>query len=145
MSTKIRLTIITLGGFLFVVDRVFKFFSNGAWLNDRVFGGFIGWHPFSNEGIAFGIPINNWLIIAISIPLIIFVIYLLFKESGMIRCGLWLIFFGAISNFFDRAYYQHTVDYFLVWISIFNLADILIVAGVLMCLIAYRNTKGRAN
>jgi len=44
--------------------------------------------------------------------------------------GLTLTIFGAISNLLDRIFYQNTVDYLQVYISVFNIADILIVTGI---------------
>ena len=138
MIRKIRLAILLLGGFLFVADRVFKYLSCSHWDQPSLLNKFFGWYPYANEGIAFGIPIPNWLILSLSLPLIVLAVYLFArqKENINIRLGLTLVLLGALSNFFDRLYFRHTLDYLLVLTSIFNIADILIILGAGICLLS---------
>lgn len=145
MNNKIRLAIILSGGFLFVADRIFKVLSSSVWPQPNLVNRFLGWLPFSNIGIAFGIPIPNWLILLFTIPLIVLVVYLMKKNSGFVRWGLFLVLLGALSNFFDRLYYGHTLDYILVLTSIFNIADVLIVLGASICLIYHKKIRSNDN
>jgi lipoprotein signal peptidase len=43
-----------------------------------------------------------------------------------------MIFVGALSNAFDRVTYGYTIDYLRVVNAIINIADILVVAGMII-------------
>jgi len=43
-----------------------------------------------------------------------------------------LIIAGALSNFIDRLFFGAVLDYFKIYTSVFNLADLAILAGVLL-------------
>ena len=68
---------------------------------------------------------------------------------GLRATGYALIFFGALSNLFDRLLYHHTVDYLLIFTAVINLADVMIVGGFviyfLMIKSEARNTKIETN
>jgi signal peptidase II len=139
MNAKVRLTIILSGGLFFFLDRLLKYFSTGNWSGEKLIGNYFGWLPSANHGIAFGLPVPPLVIIIASLPLIALVIFLFYKTSNALaRAGLYFVLLGAVSNLFDRLVYGHTLDYFLVFISIFNLADMMIVAGVGLCLLALK-------
>ncbi len=125
------------GGALFFIDRFIKNQAQFAWLQPKLFTPWLGWEPFKNPGIAFGLPIPNPLIITLTFPIIILVGMLLFRSfheqrSALHVFGLVLVFFGAFSNLLDRFFYHYTIDYFLLFRSVFNLADIWIVAGFVL-------------
>jgi len=49
-----------------------------------------------------------------------------------------LILAGALSNLFDRAWHGFVIDYVHIWIlPIFNLADLFILAGLLLILVKF--------
>lgn len=89
-----------------------------------------------NYYLAFSLPLAGKFLIAL-IGLIIVALslwaadYLRRREYG----GLWplfLIIFGATSNLLDRIKYGYVVDYLdLKYFTVFNLADAMIVAGVI--------------
>ncbi|MDD2758166.1 MAG: signal peptidase II [Patescibacteria group bacterium] len=134
MNAKVRLVIILSGG-LFLIDRLFKWLSANDWAQEQLINNRLGWLPSVNHGIAFGLPIPSALIIILSVPLLALVIYFLLKQTNALaQAGLFFILLGALSNLFDRIFYQHTLDYFLVLTSLFNLADVMIVVGVGLCL-----------
>jgi lipoprotein signal peptidase len=124
------------GGF-FIIDRFLKWATLHIWSQPNLVNNYFGWEPFLNPGIAFGLPIPNPLIITLTFPIIILVGMLLFRSfheqrSALHVFGLVLVFFGAFSNLLDRFFYHYTIDYFLLFRSVFNLADIWIVAGFVL-------------
>jgi signal peptidase II len=107
------------GGDFFIIPKFFKF----------VF--------FANRGGAFSLPFNNFFIISVSAVLIFFLIIFAWRAFVARRWfflnGLLLIIFGAAGNFFDRVFYQFVIDYFHLWpMSFFNLADVMIGAGIII-------------
>ncbi len=137
MNQKVRLALILAGGFFLLADRIFKFLSVTFFDQPILINRYIGWLPSGNRGIAFGILLPNYLIILLSIIFIIILAWLFKKNMDLFaRMGIFSMILGALSNLVDRLYYGHTLDYLLVYISLFNIADILIVFGALACLIS---------
>ncbi|MSU75644.1 MAG: signal peptidase II [Candidatus Magasanikbacteria bacterium] len=149
-----RINIIFFCGFLFFIDRWLKWQALHGWANDRLVNRWLGWHPFLNPGVAFGIPLPSWLIIILTVPVLGLILFLIFKHETantppsppargdlsippsqggtrgvLANYSLLLIFFGALSNLIDRVLYGHTVDYFLILTAVINVADVMIVAG----------------
>ncbi len=124
---------------IFVADRWFKllflkkfpqreFFLIGDWLKLKL---------ATNAGIAFGFALPSWLIISLYCFIIFFLFWLLpaywRKNESYKLLAVELIIAGAFSNLFDRLRVGQVVDYIdLKYYSIFNLADIIIVAGVII-------------
>jgi signal peptidase II len=134
---KTRLsTLLVINGFLLLVDRIFKFLATHHWDQTHLLNKFFGWQPSINTGIAFGLPLPNQIIIILTIPIIIILIYLLWQPGYPFLkiCSLWLILTGALSNLFDRLIYHHIIDYFLLFTAIINIADILITIGFVLYL-----------
>ena len=148
MNAKIRWPIYFAGGFFLLLDRLFKFAALNLWIEPRMIKNFFGWLPSLNSGLVFGLPAPNMTVAAISLPLIFLVGWFFlraggggrnnladsprrsFSEGG--RFGLFLIFLGALSNFYDRLANGGVTDYFIFWISMFNLADAMIICGALI-------------
>jgi len=138
MYSKARLTIsfCLIGLFLFL-DQWLKWQALHDWQNPHLLNNFFGWQPSLNPGVAFNIPLPGILIIFFTIPIIFILIFLFFKYTNFLsRIALLLIIFGALSNLFDRIYYQNTVDYFLILTAIINMADMMIVGGFILYLIS---------
>jgi len=137
MANINRLTILIVGGFLFIVDRIFKTLSISIWPGEHLAGRFIGWSPSVNTGIAFGLPVPAPAVITLSVIFIICLAVFFWRTKNIyFRYGIFFLLLGAFSNLFDRLYYGETVDYFFFFITLFNLADILIIAGAAICLTA---------
>jgi len=115
--------IISLLGFL--VDR----FSKWLILNNPDFTySFIELHK--NEKFYF-ISLDPILLNAIIfIVLVILLAALLKCERGKI--GFYLVFFGGLSNFFDRLIFGYVVDWINIPFSAFNLADLMIIIGIII-------------
>jgi len=122
--------------FFSFLDRLLKFLAVKKIFDPpaKIFGDFFQLKFAGNEGIAFSFPIFapvlNFLIIFIIVSLIYYLSHL-FKEKEFYRAAFMLfIIFGAMSNFADRLRYGYVVDYLnLKYFTVFNLADVMIVAG----------------
>jgi len=121
---------------LYFADRVLKYvfstnggeyFLLGEWLKLKL---------AYNTGIAFGLPFNYYLILFLYFFIFIFLVaYLIlsYKDKKTINIlSLSLIIAGAFSNLLDRLYVGQVIDYLDVkYYSILNLADVMIVIGVI--------------
>jgi len=88
-----------------------------------------------NYYLAFSLPFFSavipWLITAILAGLIFYLVYALKKNNYAAAGWLLLIISGAASNLWDRFRFGYVIDYFdLKYFTVFNLADVMIVAGV---------------
>lgn len=142
MNNKIRSDYYILGGFLFLVDRVLKYLAVNHSQDYFLFKK-LGWYPWLNTVGAFSYPATNSLIIILSIPLIIFLVYLVciyLKKSYNQSLFFFLILLGAVSNIFDRIYYNGVVDYLYIFWGTINLADILIFVGAAFLLVSLKKS-----
>ena len=136
-----RQSIIFAGGFfLFLADRWFKYLSKNIFTQPYVWNNFFGWNPYQNFGIAFNLPLPNYLTVLFTAPVLLIVIFLLYKyykdqNSFPIFAGLNLIFWGALSNLIDRILFKTTLDYCLLGTGLINLADMLIITGFVIILL----------
>lgn len=94
----------------------------------------------ANYYIAFSLPLAGRLLLALLILIILALLWLsLFYwfESRYDRLvSLCLIIFGAASNLLDRFRYGYVIDYLdLKYFTVFNLADAMIVIGVILLII----------
>jgi len=90
----------------------------------------------ANYYIAFSLPLAGRLLLVVLILIILALIswsvFYWFKREGNSLIPLNLIVFGASSNLFDRFKYGYVIDYLdLKYFTVFNLADAMIVAGVI--------------
>lgn len=103
-------------------------------------------HYIKNPYIAFSLPFSGpiamVIIGAIIIVLLLYWLILIFHKN--LNFPLTLLIIGAILNFTDRVEYGFVIDYFdLKYFTIFNLADTMIVLGVLWLL--YKNYPSQQN
>jgi len=110
-------------------------------------GGFYLFKPFlqiiytPNYNIAFSLPLPRAIIIFFVITALIFLTFLWWhslKSSNLkLLLAISLVIVGALSNLIDRFALGYVVDYINIFIwPIFNLADCLIVAGVIIYIIS---------
>lgn len=136
---KIHLFPFLLASGFFVFDRILKYLSLYYFTAPKLSGLGWGWQPFLNPGVAFGLILPNWLIIPFSVIIILLIIFLIIQCDRILNCAaLGLVLAGAVSNLFDRLYFNQTVDYFSFLNAVFNLADILIVIGLILFIFSYR-------
>ena len=134
MKTKDHLIIYTLisGLFLFL-DQILKYFARtNPNFTFYFWKPWLGWEYFANPGIAFSLPVPNWLVILITPIILILFVGLISKskkKTKLFYFSLFLIIAGAISNFIDRILFSATIDYVRILTGIINLADVMIVIG----------------
>ena len=115
--------------FLALLGR--EYFVLGDWLKLKL---------ATNSGIAFGILVNQQLFLYFYIFIFLILAYWLIKEyrkkNLILISALTLVILGALSNFFDRLFLGAVIDYLdLKYYSVFNLADVMIVFGVIMIIV----------
>lgn len=142
---KVRLGIILSSGFFLLCDQFLKWQATHAWAQPKLINSYLGWQLYFNSGVAFSLPIPNFLIIILSIPTILLIAFLFARsylnKKILALAGWSLILSGAISNLLDRIFYHHVIDYILIGAAIINISDLLIVAGLVIFLF---NLKKRA-
>ncbi len=116
------------------LKKIFSVHSTGEYF---ILGDILKLKLAVNSGIAFGLNLNYYLIISfylIIIPFLIIVLFLEYKHKNIFNIfGLTFIILGALSNLIDRLFYGAVIDYLdLKYYSVFNLADVMIVFGVLI-------------
>lgn len=140
---KVHLIQAMVSGFCFLLlDQLAKWYA----LHSPIFTfylvkPFFGWELLLNRGVAFGLPISNWILVTITPFILIFLVLFLSKKysepktNTLLYYGLCFILFGALSNYIDRFLIAATIDYFRIVYSVINIADISIVLGVILLLI----------
>ena len=130
----------------------------------NIIGNFLKFHLVYNKGLVFGMSVGNTqpiVIVLVKTLVIALVIYIYVKiPQNFIKKGhpfaqiaLLFIISGFIGNAFDRLYHGAVVDFIDIGIGhvrwyIFNLADVYVVTGGLMILVAslvYGNEKQKNN
>ncbi len=124
-----------------LVDQATKYFAYtgkfGGFLNffRPVFGKLL----IPNHNFAFSVHIPHF--IAYVFYIIVFGIFLSWYFSGerkiSERVGFYLVVGGAFSNLIDRMFLGYVRDFiYAIWKSVFNLADVSIIVGIVLILIA---------
>ena len=132
-----------------VTDRLLKSLAVNDYFEKtfKLVGNLLVINYTKNYQLAFSLPFNSsWaviLIIIIIIALLYYFVSLLYRNS-FIEAGILLfIISGAASNLYDRLKYGYVIDYLdLKYFTVFNLADVMIVSGILWFLAA-EYKKGR--
>ena len=115
-------------GFFFILDRYLK---NLVQISPHQDWGIFKWGYFENDGIAFGINIPSTITIIFTPIILILLLGFTIKQKNKISLiGFFLVFFGAISNLYDRIMYDFVIDYFHIVTSVINIADCMIVLGI---------------
>lgn len=133
---------------LFLEDRLMKWLSLNYFPREGFFiiPNFFKIKLFFNPGIAFSLPLNEYLIYFLIFAILIILFYFLIQSYS--QKNLFLIFIltliivGSFSNLIDRLRYGYVIDFLQFWIlPIFNLADLMIIIPVVF--LAVRNLKAR--
>lgn len=139
-NNKKMITVYLVTVFFVVFDRFFKDAALGGLFDPPVFliGNIFSFGFVKNYYIAFSIPLSGWLlngiIILITLGLVVYWLYSLIikKRDYGSSAYLFLIIAGAFSNLADRLRLGYVIDYFdLKYFTVFNLADMMIVGGVI--------------
>ncbi len=125
------------GVVVFLVDRLFKYLFFDA--SDVLIPGVIALRGARNTGMALGMMQGNAALLLIaSIVLVGGCIFFLrkFHISGLATLSLSMILGGAVGNAVDRALYGYVIDmieFLFVDFYIFNIADVGVVCGAVLC------------
>lgn len=113
------------GGFLFLADRVLKCLAVQEPL------------PFfRNNGLVFSLPVGKMLALAVSIGIWLIVVVAWQRKPNP---ALLFIIIGGASNIIDRVRYGGVIDYiFIIPFAPFNLADVMILAGIVIFFLSSR-------
>ncbi len=133
------LYLVFIGLALLGVDQLIKWLvvnfvpEKGYFVFERWFGIAV----FSNEGVAFGLPMPKVIFYIVVVLILYFLLQKFQKELKQgnlpILLGLTLVITGAVSNIIDRVARGFVVDYFHLFdYSVFNLADVYIVIGIII-------------
>jgi len=119
---------------LIILDRLSKWFV----LNHPNFylGNLIELKLFKNPNLYF-ISFNSNLLYFLIGAVLLLLLFLFFrswqKKDFLLMAGFSLIILGGLSNFFDRIFFGYVIDWikiFILPISIFNIADLMIIGGI---------------
>lgn len=133
---------------IFIIDQFIKTLAFNYLNNITIIPGFFGLIFAKNKGAAFSILWGNrWLIVAITILILCFLVHAVLKERKDIKKYIdfydviyGLLFGGIIGNLFDRILRGYVIDYISLNIfnysfPIFNIADIAITIGVILMIV----------
>lgn len=127
----------------FIIDRLLKNYALQYGESDTV--GPVVFTLFRNTGIAFSIPVPEnifWPVAVAVFGLLVFAFANAARKSAVAAAPVFVILLGASSNLVDRVLYGATIDYLLFFgRSAVNLADGMIVGGVLFLLFAERRAS----
>src|SRR5574344_1189428 len=132
---------------VFLIDQAVKLLVSSLLVVDSsitIIPNFLNITYVINSGAAWSI-LNNHLFIIIMISLIALLIFIIsmnkFKSNMRNTVAFGLIYGGLIGNLFDRIFHGYVIDYLDFKIlnynyPIFNIADIALVCGILLLIIA---------
>lgn len=113
---------------LLVIDQLIKYGFYTRPERSGIFGYYL------NQNFSWSLPVNNLAVIVLTVILLLGLIYWRNKLFGP-SLAWYLISTGAVSNLIDRLARGGVVDY--IWLpygGVINLADILIVSGLIWIL-----------
>lgn len=148
ISNKIFLPIVILLmiGFIVLDQAVKKIAIVSLFVSPFYFNDYLSLEIYKNHGIAFGFPVSA------GVFYIIIVLFFIWLASGKLLSfkemrkkeilGVALIISGALGNLIDRIRLGYIIDFInFKDFVIFNLADVLIAAGVIILLEKFLPTK----
>ncbi|MDC1177137.1 signal peptidase II [Candidatus Pelagibacter sp.] len=133
----------------FILDRVSKILiinhSNTFGKLDMSLNPFLNLNLIWNDGIAFGLfsfDEKNYynLLTFLIIGIILVLLWLMFRSSGLEKLGFASVIGGSLGNVTDRIFYSSVPDFIDLnyngfhWF-VFNIADIFITIGVLLLIV----------
>lgn len=134
--------------FFVCLDRFLKILAvSHAWRRHNLIGEIFKFSYQPNYHIAFSLPLGGRLLEVVIFLIILSVMAAgldcLRKQEASKLAPLALIVLGASSNLYDRLKFGFVVDYLdLKYFTVFNLADAMIVAGVIFLIIfSYKKRK----
>ena len=138
---------VLIAGLVIFLDQVSKYCLKNA--DQVLLPGLIQLTGTKNTGVAFGaLAGSSWLIMLLTALATGLLLFYMIKSRprGLLAVGLSMILGGAAGNLIDRLFHQYVIDFIellFVRFAIFNVADIAITVGWLLCLIALLLAKER--
>ncbi|OGB74826.1 hypothetical protein A2810_01515 [candidate division Kazan bacterium RIFCSPHIGHO2_01_FULL_49_10] len=137
------------GGFLVAADQFMKYLIWPEPFRSPVIPADQYWWltQHQNYGISFGIELPYYLSVGLMSVFLLLLLWLFFQRSTSrlaMELGLILSIAGGLSNLIDRINLGFVRDFVTLsfWLPIFNVADVLVVSGVLLILIeTYRHGR----
>jgi len=135
MLNKVHVIIYGLtSGLFLLLDQILKYWARtNPETTYYLWQPWLGWEYLANSGVAFSLPIPNFIMVLLT-PLILLAIFIfLYKKinkTNIFFLTIFLIIAGAISNYIDRVLFSVTIDYLRILTGVINLADVMIVGGV---------------
>lgn len=136
--------------FFISLDRFLKVFAfNNQGRQFNILGEILNFSYHDNYYIAFSLPLHGrWLNIIIFLIILLLIFYwlkALLSGRRLTAVCLLAVVMGAASNLFDRLKYGYVIDYLdLKYFTVFNLADLMITAGII-CLLFIKGSKSENN
>jgi len=141
-----KMTAICLAVVFFVaLDRFLKVYALANFVKaQNLLGEILQFNFKANYYIAFSLPLYGiWLNVVILLIVLLLIYYLARAWRGgqwKTAACLFAIIMGAASNLFDRLRYGYVIDYLdLKYFTVFNLADIMIIASVASLLLTLKS------
>jgi len=127
---------------LFIIDRVSKWLALNVLPREGIFviPDMTGFILERNQGIAYSILLPSVILLIVVIAVILVLMALLIRAYRRreieVVTAFSLIIAGAVSNLLDRLQYEYVVDMLVLtsW-PVFNLADLMILAGAVWLII----------
>lgn len=141
MKNKKNLSLIMLGIFIVMVDRITKLLLINKEIT--IIPNFLNFIYTENRGVAFGIASSNTILIVLMNVIILAIIIKFLRDkfsktNYIIILSLIMILAGGAGNLIDRIVRGYVIDFIDVNIlnfPVFNVADISITLGVIMIMI----------
>lgn len=132
--------------FFIVFDRLFKLLAVKGFLDEFPAENLFRLNFSANYNIAFSLPLSGTfleiLIGLICLGLILLLLFFLKKGRLELVYPVFLLILGASSNFYDRLQFGYVIDYLdLSYFTVFNLADMMIIAGVMLFFYKYLTNR----
>lgn len=148
-SKKTLLLTLVSGSVFLILDQWLKWQSLHAWDKPVLLTKWFGWYPFLNPGVAFSIPLPQPLVVLITVPLVVLMVWQVVRlyrrptqPGAQLQMGAFeIIIAGAVSNIIDRLAYQSTIDFFLITTGVINIGDMLIVLGFILLFLSFKNER----
>lgn len=94
------------------------------------------WQVFPNKGVSFGI--SGYLLVGVAFLVLLMVLVMSLKKQDV---GLMIVVVGGLINFIDRMVFGYVRDYWSLGFVYNNLADWIIVLGILYSIVALWKRK----
>jgi len=127
---------------LFIIDRIIKYIVPSINSGDDL----LRFAIYKNSDGPFGLALQSEALNAFGAILVIIFLALFIKEYKkkyiITALGFCFIFFGGLSNLFDRLFLGYVIDYIQITErSFFNLADVMLIIGVTFVIISSFKSK----